>query len=108
MKNVKLTEYIPELDDFELKPHYDFDYRKSKPNPFVKKSQVTRRSIKKIEPDGEGIGAKRSAKTSVVNRHTITLHQADAAYLRKLDKSLSHAIRKLILMQRAMNKSERS
>ncbi len=103
MKNVRLTEYIPELDDYELKPHYDFDYRKSKPNPFGQNANATRRVKKRVAANGKTTLASRETKRVKLKRHTITLHQADAAYLRKLDKSLSHAIRKLILMQRKIS-----
>jgi len=30
-------EHISGLDDYELKPHYDLDYRKAKPNRFAGK-----------------------------------------------------------------------
>src|SRR5207244_3513950 len=97
--------YIPELDDYELKPHYDFDYSKSKPNPFVTRPNSASSGKKRESANGKSgqKSTKRKAKTTTVQRHTITLHQADAAYLHKLDKSLSQAIRKLILMQRKVS-----
>lgn len=107
MKKHRVTEYIPQYDDYELKPHYDFDYRKTQPNRFAAlldaSSKPASRVRKKASANGKPTRATRKTKTPRAKRHTITLHEADAEYLYSLDKSLSHAIRKLILMQRGIS-----
>ncbi len=85
-----MTEYIPHLDDYEMPAELNLDPRKGKPNPYVVRNGAPPK--------------KRNSKPRTIKRHTITLAQTDAAYLHKLDKSLSHAIRKLIGMQRNVNK----
>jgi len=81
-KKIFLTEHIPGLDDYELKPHYDFDYSKAKPNRFA--------------PGGKRPGAGRKSAPEPIVRKTITLTQPQVNYLRRLDTNLSRAIRKLI------------
>ena len=78
---------VNELED-DLRPHYDVDYRKSRPNRFagrVKFSHGGRRA---------GAGRKRAPET--LERHTITFYKSHARFLRTIDSNLSRAIRKLI------------
>lgn len=83
-------EYIPGLDDYELKPDYDLDYSKAKPNPFAGHVKYTR------PHGGARNGAGRKPVAEPAERHTVTLYKKDVKYLRKLDANLSRAIRKLI------------
>jgi hypothetical protein len=80
--------YIPKLDDYELKPHYDLDYRKAKPNRFAGRV--------KFSHGGARPGAGRKPAPEPVERHTVTLYKSHARFLRSLDANLSAAIRKLI------------
>lgn len=88
MKKSRDFSHIPKLDDYELKPHYDLDYRKAKPNRFAGRVKFTHGGPR------PGAGRKRAPET--VERHTITLYKSHAVFLRGLDKNLSNAIRKLI------------
>ncbi len=76
-----------ELQD-ELRPHYDVDYAKSRPNRFAGRVKLTR--------GGARPGAGRKSGPEPIERHTITLYKTHANYLRSLDDNLSRAIRKLI------------
>ena len=76
-----------ELQD-ELRPHYDVDYAKSRPNRFAGRVKFTR--------GGARPGAGRKSGPEPIERHTITLYKTHANYLRSLDDNLSRAIRKLI------------
>ena len=88
MKKRGDSESVAKLDQHELKPHYDLDYRKAKPNRFAGRV--------KLSHGGARPGAGRKRAPEPVERHTITLYQTHADYLRRLDGNLSNAIRKLI------------
>ena len=88
MKKTPDFSHIPKLDDYELKPHYDLDYRKAKPNRFAGRVKLTRSAKRN--------GAERKPTPGAMERHTITLYKAHANYLRRLDSNLSRAIRILI------------
>ena len=92
MKNKPDSNHIAKLDDYELKPHYDFDYRKSKPNRFAGRVKLTRPASRRDS------GRKRAPERT--ERHSITLSKSHADYLRRLDQNLSRAIRKLITKSR--------
>ncbi|MDE3087865.1 MAG: hypothetical protein KGJ80_00575 [Chloroflexota bacterium] len=93
MKKIRDAErsYIPKLDDYELKPHYDLDYRKAKPNRFAGRVKFTH--------GGTRHGAGRKPAPETVERHTIAFYKSHADYLRSLDRNLSKAIRKLIALK---------
>ncbi len=93
------SEYMNTLDDYELKPHYDFDYHKAKPNRFV-----GRVDLNTPKRGGARNGAGRKPAREPIERHTITLLKSDAAFLKKFDKRLSAAIRKMIAQQRIANR----
>ena len=76
-----------EMQD-DLRPHYDVDYSKSRPNPYAGRVKHTR--------GGKRAGAGRRPSPVPIERHTITLYKTHANYLRRLDRNLSRAIRKLI------------
>ncbi len=86
------AERIAKLDDYELKPHYDVDYRKARPNRFAGRVKFTY--------GGARPGAGRKPAPEPVERHTITLYRSHAKRLRALDPNLSRAIRKLIAKTR--------
>ncbi|MBI5305496.1 MAG: hypothetical protein HY868_25430 [Chloroflexi bacterium] len=81
-------EHIAELDDYELKPHYDLDYSKAKPNRFAGRVKFTH--------GGARPGAGRKPATEPVERHMISFSKPHVKLLRALDQNLSKAIRKLI------------
>ncbi len=84
----KNTIKIPnELQD-DLRPHYDVDYAKSRPNRFA--GQV------KFSHGGARAGSGRKPAPEVLERHTITFYKSHAKFLRSIDTNLSKAIRKLI------------
>ncbi|MBI5302017.1 MAG: hypothetical protein HY868_07755 [Chloroflexi bacterium] len=88
----KSTLNIPnELND-ELRPHYDVDYSKSRPNPYAGRVKLTH--------GGKRPGSGRKSAPEPIERHTITLYKTHAKFLRGLDTNLSRAIRKLIAMAR--------
>ncbi len=93
MKKIRDAEgsYIPKLDDYELKPHYDLDYRKAKPNRFARRVKISRGGARR--------DAGRQSKPEPVERHTIAFYKSHADYLRSLDRNLSKAIRKLIALK---------
>jgi hypothetical protein len=82
------AERVAKLDDYELKPHYDVEYSKAKPNRFAGRV--------KLSHGGPRANAGRKRAPEPIERHTITLYRSHAKYLRGLDKNLSQAIRKLI------------
>ncbi len=88
MKNKSGSEHIPKLDDYELKPHYDIDYSKAKPNRFAGRVKLTHGGPRK--------GAGRKPASEPVERHTITLYKSHVKYLRSVDPNLSKAIRKVL------------
>ena len=92
MKKTPDFKHIPKLDEYELKPHYDLDYRKAKPNRFAGRVKLTR--------GGKRAGSGRKSSPEPIERHTITLYQTHAKYLKSLDDNLSRAIRKLIAKAR--------
>ena len=81
-----------DLND-DLRPHYDLDYGKAKPNRFAKRP--------KIYHGGARQGAGRKAAPEPVERHTLVIYKSHADYMRSLDPSLSKALRKLIAAGRA-------
>jgi hypothetical protein len=84
----KNTIKIPnELDD-DLRPHYDVDYSKTRPNPYAGRVKFTH--------GGARNGAGRRRAPEPIERHTISLYRSHAKRLRALDSNLSLAIRKLI------------
>ncbi len=86
MKKNKIK--IPnELHD-DLRPHYDIDYSKSRPNRFAGRV--------KLSHGGARAGSGRKPAPEPLERHTITFYRSHAQYLRSLDANLSRAIRKLI------------
>jgi hypothetical protein len=89
MKQRRDPRHIPKLDDYELKPHYDFDLCKAKPNRFAGRVRFSH--------GGARQGAGRKPAPEPVERHTITLYKTHANFLRRLDTNLSKAIRKLIV-----------
>jgi hypothetical protein len=93
----KMYKIPPEEDlNDELRPQYKVDYRKSRPNRFAGRPKI----VTGAEHGGARQGAGRKPAREPLERHTITLLKSDAVYLRKLDKRLSTAIRKLIAQQR--------
>lgn len=87
----------PEADlNDELRPYYKVDYSKSRPNRFAGRTKI----ITGAQHGGARQGAGRKPAREPIERHTITLLKSDAAYLKKFDKRLSAAIRKLIAGQR--------
>lgn len=89
------SEYLAKLDNYELKPHYDLDYSKAKPNRFA-----GRVNLETPRRGGVRKGAGRKPAREPLERHTITILKSDALFLKKFDKRLSAAIRKLIAQQR--------
>jgi hypothetical protein len=87
-KKRRISNHIAKLDDYELKPHYDFDYRKSKPNRFAGRVIFSHGRVRR--------GSSRKRAPERIERHTITLYKTHADYLRRLDANLSKAIRKLV------------
>ena len=85
----KHTIEIPNEMEDELRPHYDVDYSRTRPNPYAGRAKATRRAALRARQ-----------ATAAVERHVVTLPRADAKYLRSLDPSLSKAIRKLIAKAR--------
>lgn len=86
------AEYIPALDDYDLPPHIDVDYAKTRRNPYAGRV--------KFAHGGKRPGAGRKPGPQPIERHTITFYKEHAQYLRSLDQNLSHAIRKLIAKAR--------
>ncbi len=82
------TPHIPGVDDYELPAHIDVDYSKTNPNRFAGKIAYAHGGARK--------GAGRKPSSEPAERHTVTLYKKDLKALRKLDVSLSRAIRKLI------------
>lgn len=80
--------HIPKLDDYELPAEYPLDPRKMKPNRFAGRV--------KLPHGGKRAGAGRKPSPEPIERHTITLYKTHAKYLRRIDRNLSRAIRKLI------------
>lgn len=89
--NKKTIKISNELDD-DLRSHYNVDYSKSRPNPYAGRVKHTH--------GGKRNGAGRKQASEPLERHTITLYQTHAKYLRTLDTNLSRAIRKLIAKAR--------
>jgi hypothetical protein len=81
-------EHIPGLDDYELKPHYDLDYRKAKPNRFAGKVKFTHGGARK------NAGRKPAPEELVAKR--VYLYPRHVKFLEKIDKNVSAAIRKLV------------
>lgn len=98
MKKKNDSESLAKLDEYELKPHYDFDYSKAKPNRFAGRIKLTHPNA--MPRGGARNGAGRKAAREPMERHTITLLKSDAAFLKKFDKQLSIAIRKFIAQER--------
>lgn len=71
-----------------LRPHYEVDYSKSRPNRFAGRVRFSH--------GGPRPGAGRKKAPQPIERHTVTLYKAHVDYLRALDRNLSQAIRKLI------------
>jgi len=91
MKKIRDSSYIPKLDDYELKPHYELDYRKAKPNRFAGRVKFTH--------GGARPGAGRKSAPEPMERHTIAFYKSHVDYLLSLDRNLSKAIRKLITLK---------
>ena len=72
----------------QLRPHYDVDYSKTRPNPYAGRVRFSH--------GGARVGAGRKRAPEPMERHTITLYRSHARRLRALDSNLSLAIRKLI------------
>jgi hypothetical protein len=110
------SDYIPQLDDYDLPRHIEVDYSKAKPNRFAGRVKPRKRPAPIPRPPGtwgegpRGLGtgsagfthggkrggAGRKPASEPIERHTITLYKSHAKRLRALDKNLSQAIRKLI------------
>ena len=93
MKKVPVSKINPNAaripaDDYELKPHYDVDYGKTKPNPFAGRVHFSRGGVR------PGAGRKRAPEP--LERHTITFYKSHVAFLRRVDSNLSKAIRKVL------------
>lgn len=80
--------YIPGVDDYDLPPHLEIDYRKARRNPYAGRVKLTH--------GGKRNGSGRKPAPEPLERHTITLYKTHAKFLRSLDDNLSRAIRKLI------------
>lgn len=94
---MKTSKLPPEQDlNDELRPYYRVDYSKSRPNRFAGRKKI----ITGARHGGARKGAGRKPAREALERHTITILKSDALYLRKLDKQLSAAIRKLIAAHR--------
>ncbi len=91
MKKIRDSSYIAKLDDYELKPHYDLDYRKAKPNRFAGRVKLAHGDTR--------LGPGRKPTPEPVERHTVAFYKSHADYLRSLDHNLSKAIRKLIALK---------
>lgn len=76
------------IDEYDLPAHIDFDYANPKPNRFAGKIACTHGGARK--------GAGRKPVANPAESHTITLYRSQVKQLRKLDRNLSRAIRKLI------------
>jgi hypothetical protein len=92
------AERIPVLDDYELKPHYDIDYTKTRPNPYAGRVKLSNAGARNGSRKSASPARERHTITldAARERHTITLDAAHAKFLRSLDPNLSRAIRKLI------------
>lgn len=77
----------------DLPPHIDFDYSTAWRNPYAGRVQFTHGGTRK------GAGRKRAPEP--VESHTVTLYKSHVKFLRKLDPSLSRAIRKMIEARQA-------
>src|SRR5262245_31944229 len=90
---------IPPEEDLkdELRPSYKIDYRKSRANRFAGRTKI----ITGAHHGGARLGAGRKPAPEPVERHTITLLESDAVFLRTFDEHLSAAIRKLIAQQKS-------
>jgi len=102
MKKRQGSEYIPKYDDYELPAEYPFDPSKAKPNRFAGRVKLTNPNT--FPHGGARSGAGRKPAREPIERHTITLLKSDAIYLRKFDKRLSAAIRKMIAQQKTANR----
>lgn len=93
------TNKIPPEEDLndELRPYYKVDYRKTRPNRFAGRQKI----VVGAERGGARNGAGRKPTREPMERHTITLLKSDAAFLKKFDKGLSAAIRKMIAQYKA-------
>lgn len=74
------------IDDYELPAHIDVDYSKAKPNRFAKPTE--RPTSKRVKT---ARGTKRT--TEATERHTVTLYKRQVKMLKKIDGSISRAIR---------------
>lgn len=84
----KSTIKIPNELANDLRPHYDVDYGKTRPNPYAGRVRISH--------GGARAGAGRRGAAELLERHTITLYRSHAERLCALDRNLSSAIRKLI------------
>ncbi len=84
----KNTIRTPNEHEDDLRPHYEVDYRKSRPNRFAGRV--------KFSHGGARTGAGRKRAPEILERHTITFYKSHAKFLRTIDSNLSRAIRKLI------------
>jgi hypothetical protein len=72
----------------ELRPHYDFDYSKARPNRFAGRVKYTRGGRR------AGAGRKPSAEPLIAKR--VYLYPRHVKILERMDSSMSAAIRKLV------------
>ncbi len=82
------SEYIPELDDYELPAEFSFDPKKMKPNRFAGRVKFTHGGPR------EGAGRKPGPEPLVAKR--VYLYPRHVKVLERIDKNLSAAIRKLV------------
>ena len=84
----KQTISIPNEMNDDLRPHYDFDHSKAKPNRFAGRVTLTH--------GGTRSNSGRKLSPAPVVRTTISLTKPYLNYLRRLDSNVSRAVRKLI------------
>lgn len=83
----KETPHIPGVDDYELPPQLEVDYRRAKPNRFAGQVRFTRGGAR------TGAGRKPSPEPLIAKK--VYLYPRHLKVLVKIDKNLSAAIRKL-------------
>jgi hypothetical protein len=89
----KKTISFPEDDmSHDMRPHYDVDYRKSRPNRFAGRPKMVIGASR--GGAREGAGRKPSPEPLVAKR--VYLYPHHVKLLHKIDKNLSAAIRKLV------------
>lgn len=79
-------------EDDDLLPHYDIDYRKSRPNRFAGRPKIIIGPVR--GGARKGAGRKPAPEPLVAKR--VYLYPRHVKVLKKIDKNLSAAVRKLV------------